>query len=442
MTNWPSHTDYQDAIQNPHICFEVPDLKAADVKCDMLGLPRVMSGNFASVYEVKTADGRWAIRCFVRQVMGQQGRYARLSQYLGEINMEWLVKFEYILRGIQVKGEWYPIVKMQWVEGCPINNFVEENVQNPQVMLNLADQVRQLMKDMRVHKLAHGDLQHGNVMATPDGRLRMVDYDGMFAPVFRGKSPELGHINFQHPRRTPETYDEFLDNFSALVFYTSLLALAGEPEIFQKHYTGDNLIFLSADYKNIHASQLFPRLKAHKDPRVQQLSELIRQCCLTEMTRVPNFEDTVVALEQGKFADVLARLGSAGPAAAAAPAAPAVTSWLETPPEPKGSRPAAPAPAPPPPSTPKPAPSFASTYNQPAPASAPAPVPSPSAPAPVHRPPPRPMPTPARPAPAPKAAPRPAAPRKSGKNNQPLIIAVFVILGLIVLLLAILLGRR
>ena len=47
MSSWPSHTDYQDAIQNPHICFEAEDLKVSEVGCDMLGLPKVMSGNFA-----------------------------------------------------------------------------------------------------------------------------------------------------------------------------------------------------------------------------------------------------------------------------------------------------------------------------------------------------------------------------------------------------------
>ena len=50
--NWPTHTDYQDAIQNPKNCFNEPDLKAGEPKYDMLGLPRVMSGNFASVYEL------------------------------------------------------------------------------------------------------------------------------------------------------------------------------------------------------------------------------------------------------------------------------------------------------------------------------------------------------------------------------------------------------
>jgi hypothetical protein len=114
--NWPSHTDYQDSIQNPHICFEDAELKESEVKCDMLGLPKVMSGNFASVYSVKSSQGRYAIRCFVRQVLGQQGRYARMSQQLLGLGLSSLVGFEYILRGIKVRNEWYPVVKMQWVE--------------------------------------------------------------------------------------------------------------------------------------------------------------------------------------------------------------------------------------------------------------------------------------------------------------------------------------
>jgi hypothetical protein len=73
---WPNHTDYQDALQDPASCFDAPDLKAGQPACDALGLPRVMSGNFASVYEVATGDRRYAVRCFVRQVSGTQARYA------------------------------------------------------------------------------------------------------------------------------------------------------------------------------------------------------------------------------------------------------------------------------------------------------------------------------------------------------------------------------
>ncbi|MBA4147942.1 MAG: hypothetical protein H0X66_07475 [Verrucomicrobia bacterium] len=298
--NWPSHTDYQDAMQNPSMCFHDPELKSGEAKTDMLGLPRVMSGNFASVYELHCGDHRWAIRCFVRQVPGQQGRYARLSQHLNSLTLPCLVGFDYILKGLLVKGEGYPVVKMQWVEGMPLNTWVEEHLTNPEALKKLAAGWRAMMKDLAQHKLAHGDLQHGNVMVTPEDELRLVDYDGMYAPVFgRGRAPELGHINFQHPRRTADFYQEDLDNFSAVVIYTSLLALASEPELWDKYYTVDNLVFTSADFKNPLNSPLFERLHQSKDPQVQQLAKLLEKCCLAPVENVPDFLVAMEALDQG-----------------------------------------------------------------------------------------------------------------------------------------------
>ena len=297
--NWPSHTDYQDSIQNPHICFEEPTLKTAEVGCDMLGLPKVMSGNFACVYSVTTGSDRWAIRCFVRQVLGQQGRYARLSQHLFGLGLDCMVEFEYFLRGIKVRNEWYPIVKMRWVDGLPLNSYVDENFEDSALMRSLVPKWRTMVNSLRPHQLAHGDLQHGNIMVTPDAEFRLVDYDGMYTPAFRGKAPELGHANFQHPRRTPDYYNENLDDFSALVIHASFLAIADEPELFKKFYTGDNLIFLSADYRNPQNSEAFKRLKDHKNEQVKQLSTLLEKCCLADVSKVPNYEETIAALEKG-----------------------------------------------------------------------------------------------------------------------------------------------
>lgn len=311
---WPTHTDYQDAIQAPHICFAEPELKAGEIVCDMLGLPRVMSGNFASVYELKTAAGRWAIRCFVRQVPGQQGRYARLSEHLSKLSLPYLVKFEFIQRGILVHGDFYPVVKMQWVEGVPLNVYVEEHYKEPATMTGLAAKWRDLVNALRRHHIAHGDFQHGNVMVTPQGECRLVDYDGMFVPAFgRGRSPELGHANFQHPRRTPDYYEERLDNFSALVVYLSFLALAREPELWDKFYGGDNLILTSADYRNPRNSPALQRLKEHADEPVRQLAALVEQCCLMPIAQVPWFEETLVQLEQGTLRQYLEALPPPAP---------------------------------------------------------------------------------------------------------------------------------
>ena len=311
--NWPTHTDYQDAIQNPAICFQEADLKAGTATCDMLGLPRVMSGNFASVYELTTEGKRYAVRCFVRQVMGQQGRYARLCEHLSKIKLPWLVNFDYYLKGILVRGEWFPIVKMDWVQGAPINTWIDENINNPDKLKSIAAQFRTLVKDMREHKLAHGDYQHGNIMVTLNDELRLVDYDGMYCPAFgKGRSPELGHANFQHPRRLAENYDETIDNFSALVLYMSLLALADEPALWKEFYTVDNLILTSGDYKNPQNSKALARLIASKNPVVKQLALLVQSCAMRSVTDVPWFEESVVEAEKGTLEAQVAAMPKPG----------------------------------------------------------------------------------------------------------------------------------
>lgn len=300
--NWPNHTDYQDSIQNPQTCFQDDELRAGTITCDMLGLPRVMSGNFASVYEMNTASGRWAIRCFVRQVSGQQARYTVLSKHLSAVQLDSLVKFEFIPKGIRVRSEWYPIVKMQWVKGVPMQVYVDEMYGDAAAMQKLAAQWRELLAGLRTHQIAHGDLQHGNVMVTPEGEFRLVDYDGMYVPGFgRGRSPELGHTNFQHPRRTPDYYEVALDNFSALSIYLSFLALAHDPKLWNKYFTGDNLIFVGADYQSPQNSKVFKELKECGNEKIQMLAGLLEWCCLRPMALTPDFAETMKALDEGKL---------------------------------------------------------------------------------------------------------------------------------------------
>lgn len=295
--SWPTPSDYQDAIQNPHICFQDPELKTGSVVLGPSGLPKVASGNFASVYEIHNRARKWAVRCFLRQVSDQQRRYSLLSQYLEGLKLPILVEFEYLSQGILVKGKWYPIVKMEWVEGEPLHTYVEKILNDSKRLLSLAAQWRGLVNSLRGNNLAHGDLQHGNILVTPQGQMVLVDYDAIFLPTLRGeRSPELGHPNYQHPNRTPDDYDERLDNFSALVIYTSLRALAADPSLWHQFHTGDNLIFEAKDFKAPDKSLLFQRLKISQDKDVQELAKILERCCLGTMARVPDFEKVVSSL--------------------------------------------------------------------------------------------------------------------------------------------------
>src|SRR6185437_16322181 len=84
LVAWPSPQDYYEAIQNTALNLKDPQLRAAAVKTDNLGLPRVISGGFASVYCLEcSTGGSLAVRFFLHRLTDQAHRYQLISDFLG-----------------------------------------------------------------------------------------------------------------------------------------------------------------------------------------------------------------------------------------------------------------------------------------------------------------------------------------------------------------------
>jgi len=207
---WPLSQDYNEAIQSSASCFSDPDLKQGEAVTNALGLPMPCSGNFADVYAVDAGNRKWAVKCFARQIPGLQERYVQISSYLQRVNLPFMVEFKFLQQGIRVRSDWYPVLKMQWVEGFQLNTFVRDNLDKPPVLQSLCHIWLKLATRLREANLAHCDLQHGNVLLVPSktGALsvKLVDYDGMCVPALELlKSIELGHAAYQHPQRLKES---------------------------------------------------------------------------------------------------------------------------------------------------------------------------------------------------------------------------------------------
>ena len=275
---WPQSQEYNEAIQNPRICFTDPDLKQGSVKLNAMGLPVPISGAFANVYQVTTATGKWAIRCFVREVKDSHRRYDEISKALGTNRPAYTAPFEYQRNGIRVGSTAYPIVKMQWLTGELLSEYIARNLSNPAQLTQFADKWAALMSDMRTRKIAHGDLQHGNILVVND-EPKLIDYDGMFVPAFQGlRSNEVGHPNFQHPQRKETDFGTFTDNFSAWVIYACVRVIATSPEIYNFSRglgRDEGLLFSREDYANPSISPIFGQLRQHPDDTVVRLAQQI-----------------------------------------------------------------------------------------------------------------------------------------------------------------------
>ena len=127
----------------------------------------------------------------------------------------------------------------------------------------------------------------------------------MYVPALQGTNcAELGHASYQHPQRQANHYDPQLDNFAALVIYTSLRALAVESALWNTYNTGENLIFSSADFKAPQQSILFQRLKQSSDTAVQTLAAELEQWCSLPIVQIGNVE-TVISTLPNSLAPVL-----------------------------------------------------------------------------------------------------------------------------------------
>jgi hypothetical protein len=292
---YPTGGDYVDALQAPGLAFTDPQLRAGTVKADDLGIPEPVSGNFASVFHVYgTAGEQWAIKCFVRPDLDRHRRYDAIATALQALRHPALVDFDYQVDGVMVAGVRYPLLKMRWVQAQGLMPWLETHISHPERLLTVAEQFADVVSTLEKAGIAHGDLQHGNLLITGQDELKLIDYDGMYVPEIAGLPPnEKGLVNYQHPRRGDSDYGPGLDRFSAWVIYTSLIALAARPDLWRRLRATDDdtkLLFASDDYLDPSASHAFQTLRAAGPPHLAALADRLATFSRLTPSQVPALE--------------------------------------------------------------------------------------------------------------------------------------------------------
>lgn len=287
---WPTPQEFSDAVQTPAHTFSDTELKGSEVKRNALGLPVASSGNFATVYQFTTPGGTlFAVRVFNRDLPEKKERYACISRKLRSLKLSFTVSFDYLEKGILINGLWYPILKMDWVDGQHLHEYLLNHLHEPDTLIDLAREWLSMLSQLQKVGIAHGDLQHGNVLVC-GGKLKLIDYDGMFLPELVGLAgTETGHRNYQHPQREKENYFGYLmDNFSAFVIYASILALSHAPDILNVVADRDDcILFKRNDYLHPESSAVLAQMKAHASSVVRSLANTLLSFLELEITGIP-----------------------------------------------------------------------------------------------------------------------------------------------------------
>ncbi len=289
---YPSLEQYQEALQHPNLALLDPELKSAKVAESGFGLPRVMCGGFALTYTLTAQGRKYAVRCFHKTSPSLELRYEAISAKLKQLQSSYFLPFEFQSQGVRIQKKTYPIVKMAWSTGETLGDFVAANYSKGPALANLVQNITALAGFMEAQQISHGDLQPGNLMVGPDGSsVSLIDYDGMFVPAIQHLgAAEIGHRNFQHPKRNAQHFSASLDRFSAISLHVALRVLQQEPALWdQTQSDSDSFVFRASDFADPGSSAAFQRLFSR--PQLAAHAKNLAAICIAPFEKTPTLEE-------------------------------------------------------------------------------------------------------------------------------------------------------
>jgi hypothetical protein len=262
----PGGLAYGQAVQHPAVAFgDDPILGSSSPMPGLFGQPKAFSGNFALVFQLRGDDGRlWAAKCFTRDVPNRDERYGAIHKLLHEIERPWEVEFDYLPAGVLVDGVRHPLVRMEWIDAVTLGTFLRDEDVMTEDVERASEGFRTVVDSLYEDGIAHGDLQHGNVLVDRSGGIRLVDYDGMFVPAISHLgAAELGHPSYQSPHRDRTHFGPHIDHHSAWVIHAALRARALDPQLFHElDIEDDGLLFGATDLTDPFTARVVERFSS------------------------------------------------------------------------------------------------------------------------------------------------------------------------------------
>lgn len=256
----PNVVDIIQSIQVPQLIKDTFICKGKPI-LDGRGRPIHYTGGFAVAFPFMVNGEKWAFRCWSADIGNIETRLRILSKELSSQNLPYFCDFTYEAEGITINGGTFPTTRMRWIDGQTIKDYLCNNKGNSNKIKQLADSFLTMCNELHKRKIAHGDLQHGNILVDDCGNLFLIDYDSVYSPALKGVDDIIsGLVDYQHPKRKDNKHaSEKLDYFSELIIYLSILAIAENPYLVSKYKVedADRLLFSKEDFEDITNSQIY-----------------------------------------------------------------------------------------------------------------------------------------------------------------------------------------
>lgn len=258
----PTITQYLETLNHVEGLFRT--LEGVVPDRDLYGEPLFWVGNFSVIFRVRIQGKVYALKCYIRE----PNHDPRLFDLLTHADSEYVIPCRWLPEELYVydeydQGSYYPVVLTEWVEGETLGRRVARLAQQEdrEALGELAVRFDRMAVWLLEQEFAHGDIKHDNVLVREDGRLCLIDFDGMYWPVFAGaRSSLIGSPAYQHPARDEYFFNKRIDDYPLAIMSLSLHVLQQEPALFTRYNDKENLIFNAAETA-VGSSELLNRLE-------------------------------------------------------------------------------------------------------------------------------------------------------------------------------------
>ncbi|MBQ7690436.1 MAG: protein kinase family protein [Muribaculaceae bacterium] len=312
----PTKTQISDAVEANENILD-PKLSGFNTISGIMGA-EMYCGGFCMVYPLINSHGKkYAFRVWHQEIDGIKERIKKIASYLQTLKIPYFVEFEFVENALNVPDAYdansqIDAIRMDWVAGDNLIEYLNKIITSSQsdsqkktAIHELAEKFKKMVITLHENHISHGDLQHGNILITPQNELKLVDYDSVYVPTFTDEiQVTSGLAGYQHPCRkgTQAIASEKDDYFSEYIIYASLLAYAEDFSLWEPIDDEDNprdeysLLFKETDLQNPTQSALFAKLKNSNNSELKNTVD-----SLIDVLNQPNCNNLVSIFPDEKY---------------------------------------------------------------------------------------------------------------------------------------------
>ncbi len=241
----PAIYGYIESLKQPKGLFRT--LGEPVCKLDFHGEPIFTAGGNAAVFRVTVEEKEYALKCFTKQV----GYSPEVYEFLSTGESPLLCRSFYLPQEIFVfqggdPGRWHDVAITEWAEGRTLDFEMRKALHagDTERIAGLAVVFDSAAKELLCAEWAHGDIKPENIIISPHGNLKLIDYDSMFLPSMEGSScNQTGTLFWRHPRRSELYFNRHIDDYPIAMLSATLHCLAEFPALHARYGHGEIFLF-------------------------------------------------------------------------------------------------------------------------------------------------------------------------------------------------------